>query len=71
MKFSENIKQGFKNTISWNKYTTEITTQTKDNNLDNVVDPTFRNIIRFLVLSLKKMVMMLLRETLLINITVH
>ena len=54
MKFSENIKQGSKNTISWNKYTTEITTQTKDNNLDKVVDPTFRNIIRFLVLSLKK-----------------
>ena len=53
MKFSENIKQGFKNTISWNKYTSEITTQTKDNNLDHVVHPTFRNIIRFLVLSLK------------------
>ena len=28
-KFLENIKQGFKRTISWNKYRSEITTQTK------------------------------------------
>ena len=53
IKFLENVKRGFKSTISWNKYTSEITTQTKDNNLDHVVDPACRNIIRFLVLSLK------------------
>ena len=29
IKFLENIKQGFKRTISWNKYRSEITTQTK------------------------------------------
>ena len=34
MKFLVNIKQGFKRTISWNKYRSEITTQTKNNNLD-------------------------------------
>ena len=34
IKFLENIKQGFKRTISWNKYRSEITTQTKNNNLD-------------------------------------
>ena len=28
-KFLENIKQGFKRTISWNKYRSEITTQKK------------------------------------------
>ena len=29
IKFLENIKQGFKRTISWNKYRSEITTQPK------------------------------------------
>ena len=29
--FLENIKQGFKRTISWNKYRSEITTQPKKN----------------------------------------
>ena len=29
IKFLENIKQGFKRTISWNKYRSEITTQAK------------------------------------------
>ena len=43
-KFLENIKQGSKRTISWNKYRSEITTQPKDNNLVYVFDPTFRNI---------------------------
>ena len=38
IKFLENIKQGFKRTISWNKYRSEITTQTKNNNLDYLID---------------------------------
>ena len=29
IKFLENIKQGFRRTISWNKYRSEITTQPK------------------------------------------
>ena len=33
IKFLENTKQGFKRTISWNKYRSEITTQPKNNNL--------------------------------------
>ena len=32
--FLENIKQEFKRTTSWNKCRSEITTQTKNNNLD-------------------------------------
>ena len=51
--FLENIKQGFKRTISWNKYRSEITTQPKNNDLDYVIDPTFRNIDRVYVLSFK------------------
>ena len=51
--FLENIKQGFKRTISWKKHRSEITTQAKNNNLDYLIDPTFRNINRLFVLSFK------------------
>ena len=53
VKFLENLKPGFKRTISWNKYRFEITTLTKNNNLDYLIDPTYRNINRLFVLSLK------------------
>ena len=53
IKFLEYIKQGFKRTISWKKCRSEITKQTKNNNLDYLIDPTFRNINRLFVLSLK------------------
>ena len=51
IKFLENIKQGFKRTISWKKYRSEITTQPETNNLDYLIDPTFRNINRLFLLS--------------------
>ena len=41
IKFSENIKEGFKRTIPWNKYRSGITTQTKNNYVDYLIDPTF------------------------------
>ena len=48
IKFLENINQGFKkNNIS------EIITQPKNNNLDCLIDPTFRNINRFFLHSFK------------------
>ena len=50
MKFSENIKQKFKRKMSLSKYRSEITTPTKTNNLDDMIDPTFRNINRLFVL---------------------
>ena len=53
IKFLENIKQGFKRTISWNKFRSEITTQTKNNNLDYLINPTFGNINIFFQLSFK------------------
>ena len=34
IKFLEHLKQGFRRTIYWNKYRSEITTQSKNNNLD-------------------------------------
>ena len=53
IEFLENIKQGFKRTISWNKYRSEITQQAKNNNLDYLIDPTIRNINKLFVLSFK------------------
>ena len=53
VKFLENIKQGFKRTISSNKCRSETTTQPNSNNLDYVIDPTVRNINILFVLSLK------------------
>ena len=47
------MKQGFKRTVSWNKYRLEITIQTKNSNLDYLIDPTFRNINSLFVLSFK------------------
>ena len=46
----ENINQEFRRTISWNKYRSEIRTQTKNNNLDYLSNPTFRKINRLFVL---------------------
>ena len=43
--FLENIKQGFKRKVSWNKYKSEITTGTKKSDLDYLIDPTFKILI--------------------------
>ena len=53
VKFLKNVKQGFKRTISCNKYRSEITTQPKINNLDYLIHPIFRITNRLFVLSLK------------------
>ena len=53
VKFLENIKQGLKRTISSNKYRSEITTQTKNNNLVYLIDLIFRNFERLLVLPFR------------------
>ena len=53
-KFLENIKQGFKRTVSRNKYRSEVTTQPKTNKLDYLIDPAFKSIKRLIVLSLKR-----------------
>ena len=58
----------YNNNNNWNKYRSEITAQPKKNILDYLIDPTFRNINRLLVLSLKIM-MVILQDIILINIT--
>ena len=70
IKFLENIKQGFKRTVSWNKYRSEVTTQPKNNNLDYLIDPTFTNINNCLYFH-SKTVIMFLGDTFFMIITCH
>ena len=51
--FSEILKQGFKRTIFWNKYRSEITKQPKNSNLNYIIDSPFRNVYRLFVRSFK------------------
>ena len=47
----EQLKTGFKRTIKWNKYRSQITVQSQNNNLNYLIDPTFTNVNRLFVLS--------------------
>ena len=50
-KLLEQLKAGFKRTIRWNKYRSEMSNQTKSNNLNYLIDPTFTNVNSLFVLS--------------------
>ena len=45
------LKSGFKRTIKWNKYRSEMTNQTKTNHLNYLIDPTFTKVNRLFALS--------------------
>ena len=49
--FLEQLKSGFRRTIKWNKYRSEMTNQTKTNHLNYLIDPTFTKVNRLFVLS--------------------
>ena len=53
-KFLEQLKSGFKRTIKWNKYRSEMTNQTKINYLNYLIDPTFTKVNRLFVLLFEK-----------------
>ena len=46
-----NLRTGFKRIVKWNKYRSEITNQTKNNNLNYLIDPKFTKVNRLFVLS--------------------
>ena len=48
--FLDQLKSGFKKTIKWNKYRSEMTNQTKTNHLNYLIDPTFTKVNRLFVL---------------------
>ena len=52
-KLLEQLKTGFKRSVKWNKYRSEISNQAKNSNLNYLTDPTFTNVNRLFVLSFK------------------
>ena len=50
-KLLEQLKTGFKRAITWNKYRSEMSNQTLNNNLNYLIDPTFTNVNVLFVLS--------------------
>ena len=52
--FLEQLKSGFKRTVKWNKYWWEMNNQTKTNNLNYLIDPTFNKFSRLFVLIIWK-----------------
>ena len=53
-KLLEQLKSGFKRTIKWNKYRSQMTIQPQNNNLNYLIDPTFTNVNRLFVLSFSR-----------------
>ena len=51
IKLLEQLKSGFKRTIKWNKYRSQMIIQPKNNNLNYLIDPTFMSVSRLFVLS--------------------
>ena len=51
IKLLEQLKSGFKRTIKWNKYRSQMTIQPQNNNLNYLIDPTFTNVNKLFVLS--------------------
>ena len=47
----EKLKSGFKKTIKWNKYRSQMTIQNNNNNLNYLIDPTFTSVNTLFVLS--------------------
>ena len=45
------LKTGFKRPTTWNKFRSEISNPTKNNNLNYLIDQTFTNVNRLFVLS--------------------
>ena len=50
----EQLKTGFKRTIKWNKYRSQIIVQPENNNLNYLIDPIFTNVNILFVLSFSR-----------------
>ena len=50
-KLLEQLKSGFKRTIKWDKYRSQMSIQPQNNNLNYLIGPTFTNVNRLFVLS--------------------
>ena len=54
IKLLEQLKSGFKRTMKWNKYISQMTVQPQNNNLNCLIDPIFTKVNRLFVLSLTR-----------------
>ena len=54
IKLLEQLKTGFKETVKWNKYRSQMTIQPQNNNLNYLIDPTFTHVNRLFVLSFSR-----------------
>ena len=54
IKLLEQLKTGFKRTIKWNKYRSQMTIQPKNNNLNYLINPAFTNVNRLFVLPITR-----------------
>ena len=54
IKLLDQLKSGFKRTIKWNKYRSQMTVQPQNNNLNYLIGPTFTNLNRLFVLSFQR-----------------
>ena len=50
----EQLKSGFKITIKWNKYRSQMTVKPQNNNLNYLIDPAFTNVNRLFILSFER-----------------
>ena len=50
----EQLKSGFKKTITWNKYRSQMTVQPQNNNSNYLIDPTFTNDNRLFILLFER-----------------
>ena len=50
-KLLEQLKSGFKRTVKWNKYKSQVTIQPQNKSLNYLIDPTFTKVNRLFVLS--------------------
>ena len=53
-KLLHQLISGFKGTVKWNKYRSQMTVQPQNNNLSYLIDPTFTNFNRLFVLSFQR-----------------
>ena len=53
-KLLEQLKSGFKRTVKWNKYRSQMTIQPQNNKLNYLIDPTFTKVNRLFVLSFER-----------------
>ena len=54
IKLLEQLKSGFKRTIKWKKYRSQMTVQHQNNNLSYLIDPKFTNVNRLFVLPFQR-----------------